>query len=70
MTLRKRIDRLAKSSPPGDWPVLITLLGICPDTREAVSAVRIGGLILNRDEGETEADFLARVGAENGGDDR
>lgn len=62
MTLRKRIDRLDRGNVPRPEPAQqIVVLGICPETREAVFASIMGGGSLTRRDGETETDFRARV---------
>jgi hypothetical protein len=62
MTLRKRIDRLARThAQRHTTPRQIILYGYSPDTGERRSAFPLGGAFVLRDPGESEACFMARV---------
>ncbi len=63
MTLKRRIERLTEKTPPpaNERPTEIFLVGICPESKEAVSAhAMFGGHAFERKEGESEAEFIAR----------
>lgn len=64
MTLKRRIERLSEKvpSPETERPTEIFLVGICPETQEAVSAYSMcSGQSLERMAGEIEAAFKARL---------
>ena len=74
MTLRRRVDRLESIAPDQSRPQVtaITVLGICPETREAACAYTSAlgwnnGEQINhsdRREDETEAEYKARIKGE------
>ena len=61
MTLKKRLERLECGTPQHQAPSQIVIYGICPQTRERVIASFVGGETLQRNDGETEAHFEARL---------
>ncbi len=66
MSHSRRLDKLEAKTPvlPSELPTRIALVGICPETHEAVSAtvIVIGGEreSYEREAGETLADFETR----------
>lgn len=64
MTLRRRLDRLAAKAPmpASKRPTEVFLVGICAQTKEAVSAYGMNsGQSLERIESETEVEFRERI---------
>ncbi len=64
MKLKRRIERLREKvpSPASERPTEIFLVGICPETQEAVAAYSMySGQSLKRMTLESEAAFNARI---------
>lgn len=63
MTLRHRLAKLEgiRGGNGPDGPTVIFLFG--GTDGEALTALQMGGGTLSRNDGETEADFIARAGS-------
>jgi hypothetical protein len=64
MTLKRRIERLTEKAPPpaNERPTEIFLVGICPETQEAIFAYGMySGQSLERITDETEFEFRIRI---------